>query len=78
MHARQMRFSSQLFGDDLQKLLPSSSRRRRFRQFDNLLELLVRTGRVAAAAVMMMSPGAWQNDAQMSAANARSTNSSHA
>src|SRR5579883_3170166 len=62
MHARQKLFSSPLFGDDIKKLLPiiqptgSDSA-----MFDNALELLVRTGRSLAHAVMMMIPEAWQN-----------------
>jgi glutamate synthase (NADPH) large chain len=67
MFAREKLFSSPLFGDDLKKLppiveanLPDSGK------FDNVLELLVRTGRSLPHAVMMMIPEAWQNDAQMS------------
>ena len=67
MFAREKLFSSPLFGDDLKKLppiveanLPDSG------MFDNVLELLVRTGRSLPHAVMMMIPEAWQNDAQMS------------
>ena len=68
MHARERLFSSPLFGDDIKKLLPivepngSDSA-----NFDNCLELLVRTGRSLPHAVMMMIPEAWQNDTQMSA-----------
>ena len=67
MVAREKLFSSPLFGDDIKKLLPivepngSDSA-----NFDNCLELLVRTGRSLPHAVMMMIPEAWQNDAQMS------------
>jgi glutamate synthase domain-containing protein 2/glutamate synthase domain-containing protein 1/glutamate synthase domain-containing protein 3 len=66
MWARQMLFSSPLFGDDMKKLLPiiephiSDSGK-----FDNCLELLVRTGRSLPHAVMMMIPEAWQNDKLM-------------
>ncbi|HEV2170432.1 MAG TPA: glutamate synthase central domain-containing protein, partial [Candidatus Binatus sp.] len=67
MHAREKLFSSPLFGDDIAKLLPiiepngSDSA-----NFDNCLELLIRTGRSLPHAVMMMIPEAWQNDGQMS------------
>jgi glutamate synthase domain-containing protein 2/glutamate synthase domain-containing protein 1/glutamate synthase domain-containing protein 3 len=68
MHARQAMFDSPLF-DDVRKLFPiidpatSDSG-----QFDNALELLVRTGRSIPHAVMMMIPEAWQNHESMSEA----------
>jgi glutamate synthase (ferredoxin) len=69
MHARQMMFESQLFGDDIKKLLPIiEPTLADSGKFDNCLELLVRTGRSLPHAVMMMIPEAWQNDAQMSPA----------
>ncbi|HEV3110519.1 MAG TPA: glutamate synthase large subunit [Candidatus Binataceae bacterium] len=67
MRAREKLFSSPLFGDDIKKLVPiiqptgSDSA-----MFDNALELLVRTGRSLAHAVMMMIPEAWQNHESMS------------
>ncbi len=67
MHAREKMFSSPLFGDDIKKLLPvieetgSDSGK-----FDNVLELLVRTGRSLPHAVMMMIPEAWQKHEGMS------------
>jgi len=67
MHARQAMFKTPLF-DDVRKLFPiidpttSDSG-----QFDNALELLQRTGRSIAHAVMMMIPEAWQNHEAMSA-----------
>ena len=67
MHARQAMFRTPLF-DDVRKLFPiidpttSDSG-----QFDNALELLQRTGRSIAHAVMMMIPEAWQNHESMSA-----------
>src|SRR5258708_4595078 len=67
MHARQMLFSSPLFGDDIKKLLPIvEPTQTDSGKFDNVLERLVRTGRSLQHAVMMMIPEAWQNDAQMS------------
>jgi glutamate synthase (NADPH) large chain len=67
MYARQAMFRTSLF-DDVRKLFPiidpttSDSG-----QFDNALELLQRTGRSIAHAVMMMIPEAWQNHEGMSA-----------
>src|SRR5579875_873249 len=67
MHAREKMFSSPLFGDDIRKLLPivqadgSDSA-----MFDNVLELLLRSGRSLPHAVMMMIPEAWQNHESMS------------
>jgi len=68
MHARQAMFRTPLF-DDVRKLFPiidpttSDSG-----QFDNALELLQRTGRSIAHAVMMMIPEAWQGHEGMSPA----------
>jgi glutamate synthase domain-containing protein 2/glutamate synthase domain-containing protein 1/glutamate synthase domain-containing protein 3 len=68
MHARQAMFTTSLF-DDPTKLFPicdpSTSDSG---NFDNALELLVRTGRSLPHAVMMMIPEAWQNHESMSAA----------
>jgi len=67
MHARESLFSSDLFGDDVKKLLPiidtsgSDSA-----MFDNCFELLVLTGRPLAHAVMMMIPEPWSNHETMS------------
>ena len=67
MHARQAMFQSDLFGDDLKKLMPiintdgSDSA-----MFDNCLELLVLAGRSLPHAVMMMIPEPWANHATMS------------
>ncbi|MGD0812495.1 MAG: glutamate synthase large subunit [Verrucomicrobiota bacterium] len=67
MHARQAMFESELFGDDLKKLLPiinpdgSDSA-----MFDNCLELLVLSGRSLPHAVMMMIPEPWANHTTMS------------
>ncbi len=69
MHARQMMFESPLFGGDIRKLIPIvEPTQTDSGKFDNVLELLVRTGRPIAHAMMMMIPEAWQNDAQMSEA----------
>src|SRR5204862_2578673 len=67
MHARQAMFESDLFGDDIKKILPiintdgSDSA-----MFDNCLELLVLGGRSLPHAVMMMIPEPWANHESMS------------
>jgi len=67
MHARQAIFESDLFGDDIKKILPiintdgSDSA-----MFDNCLELLVLGGRSLPHAVMMMIPEPWANHESMS------------
>src|SRR6202453_3078048 len=67
MHARQAMFQSDLFGDDIKKLLPiintdgSDSA-----MFDNCLELLVLAGRSLPHAIMMMIPEPWANHTSMS------------
>ena len=68
MHARQSTVESDLFGDDLKKLIPivdedgSDSA-----VFDNALEFLALTGRSLPHAVMMMIPEPWSNHQTMSA-----------
>ncbi len=67
MHARQAMFESDLFGDDIKKLLPivctdgSDSA-----MFDNSLELLVLAGRSLPHAMMMMIPEPWTKHESMS------------
>jgi glutamate synthase (ferredoxin) len=67
MNARQSLFVSELFGDDMAKVLPiidesgSDSA-----MFDNALELLVLAGRSLPHAVMMMIPEPWSGDPYMS------------
>jgi len=67
MHARQAMFESELFGEDVKKLLPiintdgSDSA-----MFDNCLEMLVLAGRSLPHAVMMMIPEPWSNHESMS------------
>jgi glutamate synthase (ferredoxin) len=66
MHAREALFESEVFGDDVKKLLPivnpngSDSA-----MFDNTLELLVLAGRPLAHAIMMMIPEPWSGDQHM-------------
>jgi glutamate synthase (NADPH/NADH) large chain len=66
MNAREALFESDMFGDDVKKILPiinpngSDSA-----MFDNTLELLVLAGRSLPHAVMMMIPEPWSNHEQM-------------
>ncbi len=66
MKARQALFTSKLFGDDIQKLVPvintdgSDSA-----QFDNCVELLMMAGRELPHAMMMMIPEPWENHESM-------------
>ncbi len=66
MRARQGLLDSNLFGDDLRKLLPI------IREggsdtatFDNVLELLVRAGRSLPHAILMMIPEPWSGNEEM-------------
>lgn len=67
MHAREMQFISEKFGEDLKKVLPivvphgSDSA-----TFDNVFEMLVLSGRSLPHAIMMMIPEAWSGDESMS------------
>ncbi len=67
MHAREALLESDLFSDDVRKILPiinedgSDSA-----MFDNCLELLVLGGRPLAHAMMMMIPEPWANHESMS------------
>ncbi len=66
MKAREALFDTDVFGDDVKKILPiinpngSDSA-----MFDNTLELLVLAGRSLPHAVMMMIPEPWSNHEQM-------------
>src|SRR5208337_4191285 len=67
MHARESMLASDLFGEDIRKILPiidlggSDSA-----MFDNVLEMLVLTGRSLPHAMMMMIPEPWTGDETMS------------
>jgi glutamate synthase (ferredoxin) len=67
MHARQSQLASQLFGNDLEKVLPvidadgSDSA-----MFDNALEFMYLAGRPLAHVIMMMIPEPWSNHESMS------------
>ncbi|HEX9205582.1 MAG TPA: glutamate synthase large subunit, partial [Candidatus Deferrimicrobiaceae bacterium] len=66
MHAREARFESELFGEDIREISPivnpngSDSG-----MFDNTLELLYLAGRSLPHAVMMMIPEPWSNHESM-------------
>jgi len=66
LHAREMQLASEVFGDDLKKILPiiredgSDSQK-----FDNCLEFLVLSGRSLAHAMMMMIPEPWERHKSM-------------
>ncbi|WP_345783030.1 glutamate synthase large subunit [Coraliomargarita parva] len=66
LYARQMQLASEVFGDDLKKLLPiiredgSDSQK-----FDNCLEFLVLSGRSLTHAMMMMIPEPWERHKSM-------------
>ena len=69
MKAREALCASAVLGDDLQKILPI------IREggsdtaiFDNVLELLVMSGRSLPHALLMMIPEPWQGDTEMSPA----------
>ncbi|MDO9309693.1 MAG: glutamate synthase large subunit, partial [Deltaproteobacteria bacterium] len=67
MNARQNLFTSELFGDDIKKVLPViNTNGSDSAMFDNCLELLVMGGRSLPHAVMMMVPEPWENHAEMS------------
>ncbi|MBA4149352.1 MAG: glutamate synthase large subunit [Verrucomicrobia bacterium] len=67
MHARQAMFESELFGDDIKKILPGvNSDGSDSAIFDNCLELLVLSGRSLPHAMMMMIPEPWTNHESMS------------
>jgi glutamate synthase (ferredoxin) len=69
MTARQSMFRSDLFGDDIRKLLPIIDQEGSdSAMFDNALELLVLAGRSLPHAVMMMIPEPWSSDGAMSSA----------
>jgi glutamate synthase (ferredoxin) len=67
MHARQSLFESELFGDDIKKVLPAiDANGSDSAMFDNCLELLVLAGRSLPHSVMMMIPEPWTAHESMS------------
>jgi glutamate synthase domain-containing protein 2/glutamate synthase domain-containing protein 1 len=66
MRAREARFRSELFGEDISKLSPViAPGQSDSAAFDNALELLHLAGRSLPHAVAMMIPEAWENDGLM-------------
>jgi glutamate synthase domain-containing protein 2/glutamate synthase domain-containing protein 1/glutamate synthase domain-containing protein 3 len=62
MRARESELCSELFGEDLQKILPVVTQGNSdSATFDNVLELLMLAGRTPAHAVMMMIPEAYRD-----------------
>ena len=69
MRARQSLFKSNLYGSEFQRLFPVvDTETSDSGMLDNVLELLVSTGRSVPEAVMMMIPEAWENHESMPAA----------
>ncbi|AQS59208.1 glutamate synthase large subunit [Desulforamulus ferrireducens] len=67
MHARQALCSSQLFGEDMEKILPVIDQQGSDSgMFDNCLEFLYLSGRSLPHAVMMMIPEPWEHHENMS------------
>ncbi len=67
MNARQSLFESELFGDDMKKLLPILTEGASDSAIlDNALELLYFTGRSLPHAMMMLVPEAWEYTREMS------------
>ena len=66
LHARQMQLASDVFGSDVEKLMPiiredgSDSQK-----FDNCLEFLILSGRSLAHSMMMMIPEPWEKHREM-------------
>ncbi len=66
MNARQFLFQSERFGGDMERLFPIATPGASDSAIlDNVVELLVRTGRSLPHAMMMLVPEAWQNHATM-------------
>jgi glutamate synthase domain-containing protein 2/glutamate synthase domain-containing protein 1/glutamate synthase domain-containing protein 3 len=62
MRARESELQSELFGEDLEKILPVVAQGNSdSATFDNVLELLILAGRTPAHAVMMMIPEAYRD-----------------
>ncbi|MBX9678097.1 MAG: glutamate synthase large subunit [Gemmataceae bacterium] len=67
MHARESMLASELFGDDIEKIRPVIDQNGSDSgMFDNVLEMLVLSGRSLPHAVMMMIPEPWSGDEMMS------------
>jgi glutamate synthase (ferredoxin) len=67
MHARESKFQSALFGEDIHKILPViDTEASDSGMFDNALEMLTLTGRSLPHAMMMMIPEPWGGHESMS------------
>ena len=67
MHAREARFQSSLFGDDMDKIPPvMTAGASDTASIDNALELLLMTGRELDHAMLMLIPEAWEQHESMS------------
>ncbi len=67
MRARESELASELFGEDLEKILPVVTQGNSdSATFDNVLELLLLAGRTLPHAVMMMIPEAYRGRAELS------------
>ena len=67
MHAREARFQSSLFGDDMGKIPPvMTAGASDTASIDNALELLLMTGRDLDHAMLMLIPEAWEQHESMS------------
>ncbi|MFD1096874.1 glutamate synthase large subunit [Salegentibacter chungangensis] len=67
MKAREELFESEIFGEDLKKILPITSEGKSdSASMDMVLELLLQTGRSLPEAIMMMVPEAWEKNPSMS------------
>ena len=66
MHAREARFQSPLFGDDMRKIPPvMTAGASDTASIDNALELLLMTGRDLDHAMLMLIPEAWEQHESM-------------
>ncbi|MGY5848761.1 glutamate synthase large subunit [Salegentibacter sp. HM20] len=67
MKAREELFESEIFGDDLKKIVPIAPEGKSdSASMDTVLELLLQTGRSLPEAIMMMVPEAWEKNPAMS------------
>lgn len=67
MKAREELFESEIFGDDLKRIVPITMEGKSdSASMDMVLELLLQTGRSLPEAIMMMVPEAWEKNPSMS------------
>ena len=66
MKAREELFESEIFGEDLKKIVPiTADGKSDSASMDTVLELLLQTGRSLPEAIMMMVPEAWEKNPSM-------------